>query len=362
MNWRSGVTVFIILAAAVAWWFLLTEKKSVIVVIDTPFYDPSIFDPSDLDAATFFLEAHPDTRITIKERYYSLEPEAGRSIFTEEQLNEVAFFVTTQPSQSLIAGLDLFLDGQSLLINTSSTSLAASGRDDFVLRIIPDLQKEQHFIADYVASLQPRRVLVLTDAANPAYTGPAFDHFSETLLSHGDYSIRVQDIKFRDMQPENFTELFAQDIDLLYILAGDFQAGVGNVMQYFHSLHPDTPIVLTPWARSPAIYQTAGPAIAQVALISHYDTRSADAALNAYLESFTARFGYQPHYMAIKVRQALELLHQALEQGHDSPQAVKDYLFSKPVHHTSLGDIRFDSHGDLLGGFHIITQFDSETP
>ena len=359
---RVSVAVFALLAVGVAWWFLATEKKSVTVVIDTPFYGSSIFDPSDLDAATFFLEAHPDTRITIKERYYSLEPEAGRAVFAEEQRNAVAFFVTTQPSQSLIASLDLFQDGQSLLLNTSSTTLAASGKDDFVLRIIPDLQQEQVFIADYVASLQPRRVLVLIDAANPAYTGPAFDHFSDTLLSRGDYSIQAQDVQFRDVQPENFTGLFAQDIDLLYILAGDFQAGVGNVLQYFHSLHPDTPIVLTPWARSPAIYQTAGPAIAQVVLISHYDTRTADAALNAYLESFAARFGYEPHYMAIKIRQALELLHQALEQGHDSPLAVKDYLLSQPVHYTSLGDIRFDSYGDLLGGFHIITQFDSEMP
>lgn len=362
MSWRTTVAVFLLLAAVAAWWFLPTEKTSVTVVIDTPFYDPSIFDPSDIDAATFFLEAYPDTRITIKERYYTLEPEAGRSLFIEEQLNEVAFFVTTQPSQSLIASFDLFLDGQSLLINTSSTSLAATGRDDFVLRIIPDLQQEQMFIADYVASLEARCVLVLIDAANPAYTGPAYEHFSKALLAHGEYSIQGEEVEFRDVQQENFTRLFSQDIDLLYILAGDFQAGVGNVIQYFHSLHPETPIVLTPWAGSPAIYQTAGPAIAQVVLISHYDTRTADAALNAYLESFTARFGYQPHYMAIKIRQALELLHQALEQGYDSPQAVKDYLLSQPVHHTSLGDIRFDAHGDLLGGFHIITQFDREVP
>ena len=53
--------------------------------------------------------------------------------------------------------------------------------------------------------------------------------------------------------------------------------------------------------------------------------------------------------MSFGIRQALELLDQAISHGHRTPAAVKHYLLSKPVHHTSLGSISFNRFGDIEG-------------
>lgn len=344
-------------ALAVLWGFLKTPPEF-FVIVDKPVYSPAIFDPSDIDAATLFLESHPDTRIAITSKDYNLAPETGRLLFEQGQREGVEFFITTQPSQSLLASLDLFKDGKSLLLNTSATTTAASETDDFILRIIPDLRQEQAFISDYIVTTGAKRILVLIDGSNEAYTANAFRHFKERTQGKGGVRIQSQEVSFRDLKIEEFQALFNQPVDLLYILAGDFQSGVGNVAQYFHQQHPQARIVLTPWARSSAIFDTAGPATSQIVLISHFASRSEDPKLDEYLKKFRARFGYEPHYMAIKVRQALELLHQAIESGHDTPIAVKRYLLSQARHQTSLGEIQFDASGDRIGGFHIVTGFD----
>ena len=152
----------------------------------------------------------------------------------------------------------------------------------------------------------------------------------------------------------------AEPYDALYILAGSFQTAVGNIAQLFNYLHPEAPILLTPLARSPAILETAGDASHHIILPSVYPSRHQDAAIEDYFRRYRARFDYEAHAMAIGVRQALELLDAAFAQGYDTPEEVKAYLLSVPVHQTSLGPIAFDGDGDVGGHFFFLTELEQE--
>ena len=85
-----------------------------------------------------------------------------------------------------------------------------------------------------------------------------------------------------------------------------------------------------------------------------------DAAIEDYFRRYRARFDYEAHAMAIGVRQALELLDAAFAQGYDTPEEVKAYLLSVPVHQTSLGPIAFDGSGDVGGHFFFLTELEQE--
>jgi len=122
----------------------------------------------------------------------------------------------------------------------------------------------------------------------------------------------------------------------------------------FHYHHPKVSILLTPWARSPAILETSGEAIDRIILASHNPSRRRDPILDDYFRRFSARFGYVPNDMAIRIRQALELLNQAFAKGYDTPEGVKRYLLSTLTHQTSLGPISFDRYGDVAGKFFFI--------
>jgi ABC-type branched-subunit amino acid transport system substrate-binding protein len=152
----------------------------------------------------------------------------------------------------------------------------------------------------------------------------------------------------------------AEKFDALFILAGSFQPAIGNMAQLFHRLHPEAPIMLTPWASSPAILEIAGPAVSRIILPGLYPSRHSDSAIGAYFRRFQNRFGYQPHAMTIGVRQAVELLEHAFADGRRTPEEVKKYLLSVPTHQTSLGPISFDQYGDVAGNFIFVDEVDKE--
>lgn len=210
--------------------------------------------------------------------------------------------------------------------------------------------------------LPGERLLVLQDTSNLAWTDPAFAVFSGALGAAGRWTIVQHKLRVAEFQPAELSELLAAPFDALYILAGTFMPPIGSLAQLFHRYHPQAPILLTPWARSPAVLEQAGDAIDRVILIGHYGSRQDDPAVNDYLRRFYTRFGYTPQGMTLGTRQALELLDQAFAQGYDTPEAVKRYLLSTPVHQTSLGPIAFDRYGDVTAGFHTLTDLRRELP
>jgi branched-chain amino acid transport system substrate-binding protein len=156
---------------------------------------------------------------------------------------------------------------------------------------------------------------VLQDTSNLAYTDPAFVAFEIELNTVKRWHMEHRALLMSAFNPDQERQLMAQPFDALYILGGGFQSAIGNIAQLFHYFHPDAPIVLTPWARSPAILETAGDAIDQIILASTYPLHGSVAEIDDYFNRFAARFGYKPHAMTIEVRQALELLDQAFAQG-----------------------------------------------
>jgi branched-chain amino acid transport system substrate-binding protein len=339
-------------AGVALWW--QSSAGSMTVGLDAPLTQQRIFDPSEMDAARLYLEEHPDSRIRLVTAHYDIEPAESPAVFQQLLDQGARFLITTRPSSSMIPSIALFADEQRLLINTSATTLLLTGQDDFILRIMPDLQQEQNRMAELVATLPGRRLLLVQDSSNMGYTDPAFAVFTARLAAISDWQIEHYTLDFNDLNMTQLLPVLAEPVDALYILAGDFQTVMGNLAQQFHQRYPAAPIILAPWARSHAILKLSGSAIEQMQLISHFPARSEDTALDNYLHRFTKRFGYTPQFMAIKVRQALELYEQAFAQGHRTPAAVKAYLLANSPHVTSLGSIDFDAFGDTTGEFYLL--------
>jgi len=315
---------------------------------------------SEVNAADLFLEEQPRTRIRPLPVDDQWQPAKTVGVIKAALAQGVQFFVSTHPSNCAVASLHLFAESTALLINSASTSPALTGQDDYLLRIIADSAQEQRAIARFVHTLPGTRLLVLQDDGNLPYTEPAFKYFAEELHKPGTWQIVHRKLTVAEFQPPAFEALMAQPFDAIYILAGSFQAAIGNLAQLFHYYHPEAPIILTPWARSPAILEIAGSAIARIILPSQYPSRFVDPAFDSYFKRFKARFGYEPHAMTVGVRQALELLDQAFAAGHTTPEAVKAYLLSTPAHQTSFGPLSFDQYGDVSQSFYFIREVAKE--
>jgi len=342
--------------SAYQWWL----PQKIRVAVDAPVITQLVFDPSEIDTAVMYLEENPGSRIELIALYYDLDPQNSPVGFQTEMAAGTDFFITTQASSTIANSLRLFETPDALLVNTSSTTPLITGKDDAILRIIPDAEQEQAAIADYISQLPGNRVLVLQDQRNEGYTDPAIKFFSERLNAIGGWDITVKKFLIGQFNPADFETLMAEPFDVMYVLAGNLQPSIGNLVQLFHQYHPSAPILLTPWARSASVYHRSGQAIDRVVLMSHFPAKSASAAISDYIDRFEKRFGYQPMAMALKVRQSLEMLDQAFAHGHTTPAAVKRYLLDQDMIQTSLGDFSFDQNGDVRRAFFPIKDLRQE--
>jgi branched-chain amino acid transport system substrate-binding protein len=323
------------------------------VGVHVPPLDGAVIDPSDRNSAEFFLENHPRSRIRLIHHFNPPDAVAASASLAVQKRSGVQLFVSTQASNQALPSLPLFRDGQALAVNVSAVSNALSGRDDFFVRIVPDLRAEQRAIARAFDRVPGTRLLVLQDTGNRAYTDPAFAVFAAELRRGGRWRLERRDLAIRRFDAARDRPLLEGDFDALYVLGGSFQPMIGNLSQLFHQLHPRATIVLTPWARSPLVTASAGPAAEHILLVSPYPTRYKNGQVDAFLRRFEQRFGYTPYAMAFGTYQALELIDQALASGATSPIEVKRFLLERPEHSTSFGPVRFDASGDVMAPYHV---------
>lgn len=349
-------------AAAVAGW-MWWRQRPVQVAVDIPLLaDGVIWDPSARYTAELFLEDRPHSRIRLVNLFSRVDPASSSPSIAALKRQGVQFFISSHPSSHALRSLPAFSAGDALAINAAAASNALSGRDDYFFRVVPDLLQEQQALARSLLHLAGRRLLVLQDTSNPAYTRPALASFRSELQRKGHWQLQVRQLLVSDFDAQRDQALLRGNFDAVYILAGSFQPAIGNLSQLVHRLHPEASILLTPWARSPVILANAGPAAARIQQLSPYPPRRRDQRVNAYVQRFQRRYGFSPNTLAIGTRQALELLDHALASGAQTPADVKRYLLSKPEHLTSFGPIRFDATGDVQARFHVFPAKADQAP
>lgn len=352
------------LLAVAATALLLARQRPVPVAVgvDLPLVNGAAIDPSDRNTADLYLEQQPRSLILLLTHFNPPDPAGGPSSIAALKQRGVRLFVNTQASSHAVPSLPQFADGQALAINVSAVSNALSGRDDFFLRIVPDLTGEQQAIARELNRLPGGSLLVLQDIGNRAYTDPAFRVFAAELARSGRWRITHRALAITDFDARRQGALVESGHDALYVLGGGFLPMIGNISQLFHQRNPSAPILLTPWARSAQMAESAGPARARIRLVSSFPARRRDQRVDAHLRRFEQRFGYTPYAMALGTYQALELLERALASGARSPAEVKRFLLSRPEHPSSFGPIRFDAYGDVQARYHVFSLSDDQAP
>lgn len=359
----TAVLFLIAIAVVMAIVYRMIASKPVIVALVTYSSSGSVVGSSATNAGVLFSEETSGSRLAILDLDDNWEPSTTKRVISDARSKGVKFFITSHPSKCAVALLDQFADDDdALLLVTASTTDRLTGRDDGILRVVADVIQEQREIARHTAESKARDILVVQDTGNRPYTDPAFRIFSQALSNFGDCRISRQEIAVSDFHPENLEGFLAEDADLLYVIAGSYQPAIGTIAQLFHLKHPQASILLTPWTRSPAILEAAGPAADRIVLPTHYPSRHDNAAVYSYFERFKDRFGYEPISMSIGVRQSLELLNAAFRENRCTPREVKQYLLDNSPHTTSLGSIVFDRYGDVESTFYFMRDLRREFP
>jgi hypothetical protein len=232
----GGLLVGLLAGIALFFWFKTQPVFSVALV--TRSSSGSVVGSSEVNAGVLFSEENPDSRIRILYRDDQWDTSQTRQVISTARSEGIRFFITSHPSKCAVAVEDLFRDDtEALLLVTASTTDQLTGRDDGILRVVPDVTLEQREIARHVAQSGVRRILVVQDTGNRPYTDPAYRVFSEELAARGHIEVLRREVLVANYRPADLELFFADSADLLYILAGSYQPAVGTIAQLFHQQH-----------------------------------------------------------------------------------------------------------------------------
>lgn len=141
MKWWSIIVLATVLVGVTGFWINQSNppEPPLLVVMDSPQMAHSQFDPTEIDAAKLYLEEFPNSPFDIEFFFYDFDQTVTLARMQQQLDQGRQFFITTQPSQLAVSSSSLFSErGQRLLINTSATTTKISGKDDAIVRVIPD--------------------------------------------------------------------------------------------------------------------------------------------------------------------------------------------------------------------------------
>lgn len=329
------------------------------IAIMTKLESGSIVGTSEFNAGKLFLEERGIKDVVLAPFNDDWQPQKVAEAYGEVKRRGIRILVTSHTSACALAIKDQVNADHVLTFVAGATTDALSGQDDYILRNIQDVQLEQKAIADYVSAMPVKRVVILQDECNSAYTTPAAKYFGQHLQGK---EVRVVAMSTDSLDAGALQGQLGQEpFDLVYLIVGGYRSNAaGALAQIALQANPDAVVMLTPWVKSPILVEAAGSAIGRCILPSHYPPRGQNSNVDAYVDSYKKRFGYAPTFISLNVYRALEILYQAIQSGCREPDAIKQYVLTQKTFETRFGPITFDAFGDTTMPLYFVTDISRE--
>ncbi len=336
-------------------------SRPIPVALMTKLVSGSLVGTSEAAAAKIFKQDHSESPMEIETFDDGWDPEKTKEAFRTITSRGYQFLITSHTSSCAVAIADDIDREGVLTIVTGATTNTLTGKDDWIIRIVPDVEEEQKAVARIVATLPVHSILVVRDRDNDAYTGPAYAAFNRVLGSLDGYTLHNYDVSTLKPDLSELNRVFTlRTYDFLYLLIGGYQSVAGNFAQLSFHIHPQATILFSPWMHNPDLLSTAGPALARGILPSHFPPRSTSPAIDGYIKRVEKSFTFTPTYISLQVYQALELLDRAFKAGKRSPRDVKAWILDQGRFTLAFNSIEIDRFGDAHAPFYPVDKIAEE--
>jgi branched-chain amino acid transport system substrate-binding protein len=226
----------------------------------------------------------------------------------------------------------------------SSPELSTKGGDYF-FRVAPSDTAQASVMANWLKELGIKKIAVLYFANTWGQSlfeaiGKDLGSFWGMIVSsdgiqEGQTDFRTQIEKFKGSQAEAF-----------YVITHGKEGG--NFVKQAEQLQVKVPIFGGDVWSSPEFVEVGGKAAEGCRLVA--PAKLAGAKYEHFASEYAARYKEQPEVYAAYSYDTIMVLSQAVQSGAATGKAIRNYLLDMPSYQGVSGDIRFDKHGDKIGG------------
>lgn len=258
-------------------------------------------------------------------------------------------------SEATLAGLTVTNPARVVLLSPSATAPELSGRDDYFFRVVQARIAPVQFAEHLRRKLGQKRISVIYDTDNAAYSKGYLQAFRGELQSLG--GTVVAETTFSSKTQPDFAPLVARlragDPDGFLIVASDIDTAL--IAQRTRLMGWQIPLSTSAWAQTETLINNGGKAvegmrieISNALILDPQTTR-----FQAFRRSYQARFGQIPSFGAVLGYDSAFVLATALRKTDGEAQGLPQALLGIK-NFRGLGDVfSFDAHGDADRPIHF---------
>lgn len=258
-------------------------------------------------------------------------------------------------SQMAVVAVPLANKRKIVLISPTSSTMELNKKQDYFFRTIATCEKNARSLAVYASgTLGAKRLAILRDTSNDAFTMPWQHCFSEQTIALGNeviaresYNSMESDFSFIALAKK----LLSAEPDAILVLSNSVDAALFS--QQIYKLSNTPPALLgSDWSFAGDLVRYGGKSVEGFTFTTNLDMQSDDPDFNAFTKRFYARFGTQPRFPAVLAYEATQVLLQGLaktSEGGDLKKSLEGLGEMKGLQ----GVIKLDQYGDIVRASHI---------
>lgn len=259
-------------------------------------------------------------------------------------------------SQSMTAVRDMADSNVVYISPTTSTPLLQGIKDNF-FRVIPTLTDLSKGLAEYsVDKLDKRRLAVVWDNSNPAFTAPYKDVFVEKFAAKGgdfvgEVSIGKQEGSI-DWQ-KVVDELKGMNPDTVVMVTS--ARDLAGFAQFCTLNKTNWTILSSMWGYTKELIQTGGKSVEGIIFVVHFAEDDPEKLYVDFKDRFIKRFGWPPNFAAVFGYQAVQVFAEAVKRNGGRTKGLGGVIPGISFDDSLVGPFEIDEFGDVKHHGHIVT-------
>ena len=233
-----------------------------------------------------------------------------------------------------------------VLLSPTVTASSLSGLDDFFFRIVAATTLYAKTSADdHFQRLGLRKIAVIADQRNAAYTDSWFNDYHAAFVARGGKV--VKNIRYLSGPSTLFADLARQLVnaqaDGVLIIANSVDAAM--LIQHVRRFDASIAIATSEWAATERLIELGGQAVEGITVAQFIDRQSTQPTYVKFRQDYAGRFGREPGFSGLTAFEATNVVLDALEQQLPG-QSLKDALIARKRFPGVQEAVVFDDYGD----------------
>jgi len=275
------------------------------------------------------------------------DAESAKQAIRELISEQVIAIIGPMTSSMAVAIQPLIGSSQTVTISPTAKTDQLSDQDDFFLRVTTQLSRNAEQLAAHAAKgLGLKKIAVVYDVSNRAFTETWLNYFEKSLLQNGG-QIAVAE-EFTSQPDVHFSpiakRILATEPDGVLLLSNAIDTAL--LAQQIRKQESKVALFSSEWAFTTDLISFGGrPVNGMIAFLS-FNANSQEARYLAFKERFTNRFGCAPSFATVLAHDATSFLFAGLKKN--PPQSgLKEALLNLGPFSGLQSKITVDRYGDV---------------